>query len=221
VRKAAIGIKLLGAICLVAVVSIALLGCSSTEAPGNTANTITPAATNTEPTSTSINGTNASISAVPSVPTVKAGERFDVSIMVKNDQPARGVQFAIRWDPAKVECISAEQGSYFLSFAEAHNGSLFILPSDTPAIDNNNGKFPKDGSSPTNIMIAMTGAQGPNSTFYGVTGSGSVFILHMTAKDGSSGTVEFNLSNTILGDNSYDTNDMHPMVDNGKITITS
>ena len=206
-RKVIIGKRVLVGICILAIVSMALSGCSSTAANAGVAATTMP------------NGESASISAIPSVSTVKPGENFDISIQVQNGTPARGAQFSLSWDPTKVECVSAEEGTYFEVFAQANDGDIFALPS-TPVPDNTNGKFPKDGASPTNMAMAMTGAQGADGSLLGPTGTGVIYILHMTTKDGASGTVTFKLSNTEIGDNTAEINDMHPTVNNGEITIS-
>jgi hypothetical protein len=155
------------------------------------------------------------------VPTVSPGGTFDLDIVVANTTPARGLQFDVLWDPTKVQCVSAEQGDYFQNFANANNGSIFLLPS-APQADNTVGKFPKDGAtSPTLLNILITGAGGPDGTSLGVTGSGTAFVLHMAALSGASGTVQFTLENVLLGDNSNPSVDMHAKVNNGTITISS
>lgn len=205
-------IKLLAAFCIITAFSLVLAGCGSSS-------TTTGVGSTTIKTSTtqSANEGKSSISVVPSVSTIKPGGEFDISIRVQNDQPTRGGQFSIRWDPNKVQCVSTEEGSYFRDFVQSHNGDMFLIPS-SPAFDNTNGIFPMDINSP--LMMAMTGAQGPDATNLGVTGSGDIYILHMIAKNDASGTVDFQLSNVILGDATADSNNMHPTVNNGKITIS-
>jgi hypothetical protein len=117
-----------------------------------------------------------------------------------------------------VECVSAEQGKYFSDFLAKYDGSVVSLP-QTPTPDNTNGKFPSVDTY-KGINLVLTGALGPNSTQYGPTGSGSVYILHMTVKSGANGTVNFKLADVLLGDNSAETNDLKPSVTNGTVTIT-
>ena len=154
---------------------------------------------------------------------VQAGGTFDVNIVVNTSSPTRGLQFVLNWDPTKVQCVSTEPGNYLNDFAAANNGDVFYLPSN-PSPDNSAGRFPKDTNtnlniSPTYQNILLTGAQGPNGTYLGVTGSGNVYVLHMNALVGVSGTVNFSLSEVILGDNSANTQDMHATINNGTITI--
>ena len=225
-KKVVIRLKVLLAVCLIGVICAALAGCGSSGtsnsnvANGNT-NTTNSAAQTT--TTASANIGNSSVSAVPSVSSVQAGGTFDVNIVVNTSSPTRGLQFVLNWDPTKVQCVSTEPGNYLSGFAAANNGDVFYLPSN-PSPDNSAGRFPKDTNtnlniSPTYQNILLTGAQGPNGTYLGVTGSGNVYVLHMNALVGVSGTVNFSLSEVILGDNSANTQDMHATINNGTITI--
>jgi hypothetical protein len=164
-----------------------------------------------------------SVSASPSLSTISPGSAFDVNIIINTDSPTRGFQFAVTWDPTKVQCNSVTKGTYFDAFAAANNGDVFYLPANAAA-DNTAGRFPKNtntipSGSPTCQNVSLTGANGPNGTYLGPTGSGTAFVLHMTALGTGSGTVSFILSNIILGDNSANTADMHPTVNNGQVNI--
>lgn|GEM_PF-3106570 len=240
-KKVIHGIRFLGAMSLVSGLTVFLTACGSVAAtsspPGlsNTGTSSTSIAT-TQPKSASTTtsaasiattaqkspsttkiDSNLSVSAVPSVENVKPGDKFDINIRVKNNQPSRGVQFSLNWDPAKVECVSADQGGYFKDFASAHGAELFILPSDKPVADNAAGKFPK---SKDPVMIALSGGRLDDGTALGATGEGDVFVLHMNVKDGASGPVDFKLANVVLGDNNNDlSQDLHASANNGKITI--
>ena len=223
-KKVIHGIRFLGAMSLVSGLTVFLTACGSVAATSNpsalnnTGTTATSTATTASksPSTTKIDS-NLSVSAVPSVENVKPGDKFDINIRVKNNQPARGVQFSLNWDPAKVECVSADQGGYFKDFASAHGAELFILPSDKPVADNAAGKFPK---SKDPVMIALSGGRLDDGTALGATGEGDVFVLHMNVKDGASGPVDFKLANVVLGDNNNDlSQDLHASANNGKITI--
>ncbi|AKG52871.1 hypothetical protein DGWBC_0183 [Dehalogenimonas sp. WBC-2] len=162
-----------------------------------------------------------SVTAVPSKITVKPGETFDVFIRVVNDQQCRGVSFTLNWDTSKVTCNSGEPGAYLKDFASANNGDLFYLPSKNPDADNSAGQFPKTVGTQKMLQIVMTGAMTPNGIFVGPTGSGDIYVLHMTANSGVSGNVTFSLSNVILGDTSPDIpKDLNAKVNNGQITIS-
>ena len=158
---------------------------------------------------------NISVSAIPSTISIKSGDNFDVTISVNTSRPTRGVQFVLTWDAAKVQCNSTEQGNYFTSFAKVNGGDVYYFPSNNPEVDNKLGRFPSSGP---NIAIALTGALGPDNAGLGVTGKGDVFILHMTAKNGVSGVLNFKLSNIFLGD--IDGNDLKALVNNGQVTIS-
>ena len=227
-KKVVIGLKVLLAVCLMGVISAALSGCGSSgttisNVTNSGASTTTNGAAQTTTTS-SANIGNSSVSAVPTVSSVQAGGTFDVNIVVNTSSPTRGLQFVLNWDPTKVQCVSTEPGNYLSDFGAANNGDVFYLPS-SPSPDNSAGRFPKDtntnpSASPTYQNAILTGAQGANGTYLGVTGSGNVYVLHMSALAGASGTVNFTLSEVILGDiSSPKTLDMHAIVNNGTITI--
>jgi len=210
---------------LFGIIVVTLAGCGSAVISSTNVVASSPNSNKTtvssSPVSNSAIAANASVSVIPSVEAVKSGDTFDLTIRAANDQPSRGIQFSLKWDPAKVECISVDQGSYFKDFATSHGGDVFVMPSNNPAADNDNGIFPKTSSDPlARLMIAMNGAQDAGGTPLGVTGSGNVFILHMKVKDGASGQVNFNLSQVILSDANIDhPADMKPAVIDGKITI--
>ena len=165
-----------------------------------------------------------SVSTVPSVANVSAGGTFDVDVVVNTDSATRGLQFVVSWDPTLVQCTGVAAGTFYSSFASANGGDVFYLPSNN-AYDNTAGRFPKNTASqtqsPTAQNIAITGASGPNSTYLGPTGTGNAYILHMKALSGASGTATFTLTEILLGDNGANTQDMHPTVNNGQVTIGS
>jgi hypothetical protein len=224
VKKVVFGLKVILTMCLATVISVALLGCGSSipSSSDSTANNVATTTATTMVATTNIG--NSSVSAMPSVSTVQAGGSFDVSIVVNTSSPTRGLQFVLTWDATKVQCNSVTQGNYFTDFATANNGSMFYLPSN-PSPDNSAGRFPQNtntnpNTSPTYENVLLTGAQGPNGTYLGVTGSGNVYVLNMSALAGASGTVTFSLSDVILGDNSVNTQNMHATVNNGTTTIS-
>jgi len=134
---------------------------------------------------------------------------------VTNKQPSRGFQFSLSWDPAKLQCNSVDEGTYFRSFAAANDGDLYIVPSVVP--DNNTGVLPKANGAITYIAVAMTGAQGVNIGL-GVTGSGDTYVLHMSVKSGASGIANLTLGNTKVVD--VDGKNLNATVQNGKVTIS-
>lgn len=226
-KKVVIGLKVLLAMCLMGIISAALSGCgssgtSNSNVTSSSASSTSIAAQTT--TTSAANIGNSSVSAVSSVSSVQAGGTFDVNIVVNTNNPTRGLQFVLNWDPTKVQCVSTEPGNYLSDFGAANNGDVFYLPSN-PSPDNSAGRFPKDtntnpNASPIYQNAILTGAPGANGTYLGVTGSGSVYVLHMSALAGASGTVNFKLSEVILGDiSSPKTLDMHAIVNNGTITI--
>jgi Cohesin domain len=227
VKKVVIVLKMLLAVCLMGVISAALSGCGSSGTSNNNITNSSASTTNSAAqttTTSAANIGNSSVSAVPSVSSVLAGGTFDVSIVVNTNSPTRGLQFVLNWDPTKVQCVSTEPGNYLSDFAAANNGDVFYLPS-SPSFDNASGRFPKDtntnpSASPIFQNAILSGAPGPNGTYLGVMGSGSVYVLHMSALAGASGTVNFKLSEVILGDTSSPkTLDMHAVINNGTITI--
>ncbi len=208
-------------VCLVFLLG-SVLGCGGATPPKTSSiasNTATVTTSTASLSSTAANPTGATMSLIASSSSVKAGDSFDLVLTVSTTQPTRGTQFTISWNPAKVECVATEQGEYFKSFAQENGGDIFVLPNENPAIDNTNGQFPQTVKTTGMVMMAMSGAPGPDGTFLGPTGTGSIWILRMVAKNGASGIAEFKLANVKLGDNSVDTNDMKPTIQNGQITI--
>ena len=199
------GMKLVTAICVLAVVGSVLAGCSGKSSSGSDNTT----------------ATDPSVSLVPSVTSVKAGDTFDISVSIVNSSPSRGVQFTISWDPSKVECDSSDAEDYFQSVAAANNGSMYYLPGLPETADNDAGQFPNPKDNNGIEMMIITGAQGPNDTLFGASGSGIAFVLHMTAKSGVSGSVSFKQSNVILIDNTLAANGMDAKVNNCSVNITS
>ena len=214
--KITTGLKLLGGVCLISSAILILSGCSS----GTTAATSTPATPGAITTAVTskpavVTGTS-SISLVPSATSVKPGQNFDLTVRVQSSQATRGMHFDVKWDSSKVLCNSAESGNYYSAFASQNQGDVFLLPAK-PVIDNDSGRFP---SGSTKMMISLTGARTEGGDFLGPSGTGDVYILHMTAKDGASGEVNFTLADVRLGDNTEAINDLQPKIINAKITIT-
>ena len=216
---------ILAAITLIGLLGMSAMSCASGGGGGNkliqtTDNIVTtkppPVSTTTAPPVSD----KVSVSAVPSTQTIKAGDTFDVAIRVVNDKPARGLSFTLNWDASKISCSSATPGSYFQSFADANDGSLFVLPSN-PTSDNAAGLFPKVVGTQNMVYLAMSGAMSPGGVSMGPTGSGDVYILHMVAKAGVTGTVTLTLSNVVLGSTADPPTNMNAKVVNGQITITS
>jgi len=219
VKRLTLGIVFVIAFCVV--LSSLLTACgSSTTTAGSTPTTTTANIKTTAPASTMPKESKNSVSTVPSAASVKPGDTFDVAIRVTNEQPSRGMQFSLMWDPSKVECTSVDQGGYYKDFAAANKGELFLIPSDKPVADNDAGVFPKTNDPLHQMMIAMQDAHDAGGTPLGVTGTGDVFILLMAVKSGASGQVDFTLSQVLLSDASLEPKDMKPDVINGKITIT-
>ena len=205
---------------LIAAVSVIAGGCSSSGLNGavvRTTDTViktTVPHTTEAPVSDKIN-----ITAVPSKTSVKAGDTFDITIKITSDKPNRGAQFVVTWDPAKVSCVSVSDGGYYKDFAIAHDGDILMLPTN-PTADNTIGQFPKLSASVKQFAVAMTGAQGTGGTFLGPTGTGDVMVLHMTAKAGASGSVEFKISDAHLVDATADSNTLYPKINNATISVT-
>jgi hypothetical protein len=208
-------------------VSLLLSGCSGTaatnaptfSAPGNTSTL----------TQTSAVAANANVSVLTSAQSVNVGDNFDVTISVNTDIPTRGIGLILQWDPTKVKCVSAEQGTFYTAFADSNQITALAQP-DPPTFDNTIGKFPAgldtvptDNPNGTKVKIyaaavALLGGKASSDNKYPAPkGSGSVFILHMTAI--ASGTTNFTLSNVGLSDDSYASQSLNPKLNNGTITI--
>lgn len=159
----------------------------------------------------------ASISAVPSVQTVAPGASFTVDINVTTSTPTRGIQFAVAWDPTKAQCTSVEEGSFYQGFVQQNSGmSEMVMPS-SPSASNTAGTFPASGSLSIGLMGGTNNVTG---VALGPSGTGTVFILNMTALSGASGTVTYTLSSIGLSDNSEPSINLNPTVNNGQVTIS-
>jgi len=157
-----------------------------------------------------------SVSANPSVQTVAPGATFDVAINVTTSTQSRGIQFAIAWDPTKVTCNSVSEGAFFQDFEQQNGLSEIIMPS-SPSINNTTGTFPSTGYVSISLLGGYDNVTGISP---GPTGTGSVYILHMTANSDASGTVAFTLSSVTLWDNNSPPVSLNAAVNSGQITIS-
>jgi len=166
---------------------------------------------------TPVLASSTNISAIPSITTVSPGGTFDLGITVNSDVASFGMQFILKWDPAKVQCNSVAVGDYYSAYAQSHGGSVYLSPDNRNA-DNTTGRFPiiTNNTPPYNnpaISVSLSGTTG------GVTGTGNVYVLHMAAKSGVSGSVDFTLSSTQIGNKEGDP--LPAVINNGHITISS
>lgn len=213
-------LKILGVVCLViTMMSLFLSGCSG----GTTKVIVPPPATlTTQNTASIVNSANASVSVTPSVQTVAAGGTFDVVISINTSVPTRQFQCELNWDPTKVQCDSVEEGSFYQSFVQANGFNEYLTPNPL-TFDNTIGKFPGGIDLPGirvfPVGIAMLGGYAADGSLLGPKGNGEVFILHMTATAGASGSVAFTLSQVGLFDNSDPPVNLNATVNNGQITI--
>jgi hypothetical protein len=212
--------KILGVACLaVVLVSLLLSGCS-----GGTTKVIVPPSSTLATTETSniVAAANAAVSVTPSVSTVAAGGTFDVVININTGMPTRQFQCELNWDPAKVQCNSVDEGSFYQSFVQANGFNEYLTPNPL-TFDNTLGKFPAGTDLPGihvyPVGIAMMGGYAADGSLLGPKGTGQVFILHMQAKAGVSGTVPLTLSQVALFDNSDPPVNLNATVNNSQITI--
>jgi hypothetical protein len=163
-----------------------------------------------------------SVSTIISAQTVAPGGNFDVDVSVTTGNPTRGITFAVSWDPGKVTCNSVEEGPFYKTFAAQNSLTEQIFPSASPSVDNTNGKFPQSSAFGNDISLAVLGGVSfGGGALPGPTGTGNVFILHMTAKSGASGTDTFTLSDVQLVDNNDPSHSLNPTVTSGQVTISS
>lgn len=210
----------------IGIASMFLSGCSSSSVTSTTNTTpifTEPTAIPSTTTATT-EAANAVVSVVPSVSTVSPGGNFDVSIEVTTNAPSRSCQVILNWDPTKVTCNSVDSGTFYTSFAQQNNMTADLMPS-TLAVDNTIGKFPPGADVQGTTQYAETvfllgGNAASDGTYPGAQGTGVVFVLHMTALSGASGTVNFTLSDVGLAGNQDPSNALNPTVQNGQITIS-
>jgi len=99
-----------------------------------------------------------------------------------------------------------------------------MMPSSLAA-DNQIGKFPPGNDLQGTVeynqgIFLVGGVQASDKSFPGPQGTGAIFVLHMTANSGASGTVDFKLANVELSGNSVIPNHLNPTVNDGQITIS-
>ncbi|HVN53862.1 MAG TPA: cohesin domain-containing protein [Anaerolineaceae bacterium] len=117
----------------------------------------------------------------------KAGGEFDLDVVIHTDQPSRGAQCELRFDPALVEVTSVKEGSFFSNWAASHGATTIMLP-DRPSPDNQNGQVSLIG------MAILGGDEG------GPTGVGTLLTYHLRAKEGARGKAAFSLENVEVAD---------------------
>lgn len=207
---------------MLGVISLLFTGCGSSSATTTADFGNLPTGTTT---STVAVAANASVSAVPSLTTVSPGSSFDVTIQVTTAVPTRGMQCELTWDPTKVSCSSVSEGTFYSSFAQQNNLNDELMPS-TLSADNTIGKFPPGNDVQGTIQYSQGvflagGTKAADNTYPGPSGTGAVFILHMTVLPGASGTITFTLGDVQLSDNSVNANSLNPTINNGQVTIAA
>lgn len=143
------------------------------------------------PTSIQAQG-KATVSPVPRVAAVQAGQPFEVDVVVEATVPIRTVQAGLRFDPALVEVLSVEEGPFLKQFAASQGGETAVLPAQ-PRIDNTAGTV--EVYSVTVMGMKVVG---------GATGKGVLWTYHMQAKSGMEGTSPLTLESVIVGDENAD-----------------
>jgi hypothetical protein len=158
---------------------------------GNGAATATPTATpTTTPTSTRTPTSTPSPTAVAQVwpagpgSGIAVNQNFDVQVMLNTSQASRAIQFGLSFDRTILQCLSADEGTFYSDWAQSHGASTLVFPQ--PACDNTAGKL-----NPTGIAILGAEGQGP-------VGGGTVMTVRFKAL--AVGTSPLQLTDVVVGD---------------------
>lgn len=131
---------------------------------------------------------NSLFSMTVSPESVKAGDTFELKILLDTDTPSRGAEVGLTFDPKLVEIIELVEGSYYKDFAATSGASTLMMP-PAPVIDNAKGTVA--GSGITVMGGSPTGAQGQK-------GNGIFLVYKIKAK--ANGSAKFGLLGIKLWD---------------------
>jgi len=118
---------------------------------------------------------NASMSFNPASREVQVGDNFNLDVVISTDQPSRGAQADVSFDPDLLRCTAVDQGNFYSNWAYLHNSSTIMFP--LPEIDNPSGTVSGTGV----VIIGPPIPSGSSTAAGGPTGSGTFLRLHFTA----------------------------------------
>ena len=138
--------------------------------------------------------TTCSLSLSMTNPTVNAGASFDIALNITvSGGSTRTANCSLNYDPVKLQCTGVDLGPFYKDWATANSASgasVQLLPSSPVPVDNVNGKV-----QPGCAIFGDYLGGGP-------TGTGVVFVYHMTAKSTASGTTAVHTSDVEMSDGS-------------------
>ena len=185
IKKTTLGTALL-AICAATVL---ISGCSGYNAKttvttqSKTSTTAAVTSTFVQPKTTTPTSTKTSISLSIPNRTVKAGDIFQIDVVINTDQELRSGQCGLTFDPTLIQCSKVEEGGFFKDWAQQNKIITMVLPQ--AQIDNTKGVISTMGDA---LMGMVPG---------GATGTGTFCTYSFTAlKDG---TVSPKLTDVELG----------------------
>src|SRR5579859_4655532 len=117
------------------------------------------------------------VNLAPASVVVAAGQQATVDVDITTDEPVRGVQLRLRYNPKVVQVDSVTEGTFFSTWADANGARANLVFPFTP--DNAAGETKVGG-------IALFG--GPGGQGHGASGSGTLLTIHLTGLSGASGT---------------------------------
>lgn len=119
-----------------------------------------------------------------SLPTgsVSNGKTFTASISISTALVTRASSFGLQFDPARIQCQAASEGSFYKNWAQSNGASTLVAP--TPACNNISGTLSVMG-------ITLLGASGQ-----GPTGTGVLANVRFQAV--SAGTSPLTLTNVVV-----------------------
>ena len=126
--------------------------------------------------------------------TVNAGDSFDIMLNINiSGGTTRTANCSLNYDPVKLQCTGVDLGAFYKDWAQqnsANGASVMILPTSPVPVDNVNGNI-----QPGLAIFGDYLGGGP-------TGTGVVFIYHMKANSGATGTTSVHTSDVEMADGS-------------------
>ncbi|MGB8214463.1 MAG: cohesin domain-containing protein [Anaerolineales bacterium] len=145
------------------------------------------------------------VSVVTSPQLVAVNHTFTVTVMLNTSQPSLGADADLDFDPSLIQCNSADQGTFYTSWATAQGLATF---GNQPTCDNTNGVV-------SGGFMSIIGA--PAGT--GPTGSGSIFTMQFTAL--KAGNSQLSFGKVDISDDEATAHDLPTSATPGQITVCS
>jgi hypothetical protein len=151
----------------------------------------------------SVTGGVSMMSINPLTRTIAPGENFTFTIDLRLQEPSRGAQAGLSFNPAVIQCTSVQEGDFYSAWAAANGAISQVFPS--PVINNTLGTI----SSSSVILLGGTG---------GPSGYGSLFTVQCTGL--AAGTSPLQLTGVQVSDANFASPaPIDVLVNNGSVTV--